>query len=75
LRNVAPLALANVRFGSLADIGAVLIHVRFTPKSGHWALFDHLVSERDQLWWHVKPNRFGCLEIDDQLELRRLYNW
>src|SRR6516165_9897422 len=27
--------VANVRFGSKADIGALLIDVRFTPKSGH----------------------------------------
>jgi hypothetical protein len=27
--------LANVRFGSLADIGDRKIDVRFTPKSGH----------------------------------------
>jgi hypothetical protein len=27
---------ANVRFGSKADIGALPINVRFTPKSGHW---------------------------------------
>ena len=26
----------DVRFGSKADISAMLIHVRFTPKSGHW---------------------------------------
>jgi len=26
---------ANVRFGSKADIGALPINVRFTPKSGH----------------------------------------
>jgi hypothetical protein len=26
----------NVRFGSKADIGARLAHVRFTPESGHW---------------------------------------
>jgi len=28
-------ARANVRFGSLADIGAATSHVRFTPESGH----------------------------------------
>jgi hypothetical protein len=28
--------LANVRFGSKADIWAVHRHVRFTPKSGHF---------------------------------------
>jgi hypothetical protein len=27
--------IAHVRFGSLADIHAVLIYVRFTPKSGN----------------------------------------
>jgi hypothetical protein len=27
--------LGNVRFGSKADIGLLLIDVRFTPKSGH----------------------------------------
>src|SRR3974377_199979 len=27
---------ANVRFGSKADIEAVLPDVRFTPNSGHW---------------------------------------
>jgi hypothetical protein len=26
---------ANFRFGSKADIGGVLVYVRFTPKSGH----------------------------------------
>jgi hypothetical protein len=26
---------ADVRFGSLADIEALLSHVRFTPESGH----------------------------------------
>jgi hypothetical protein len=28
-------ATADVRFGSKADIGAQLDHVRFTPESGH----------------------------------------
>jgi hypothetical protein len=27
---------AHVRFGSKADIGALPINVRFTPKSRHW---------------------------------------
>ena len=27
---------ADVRFGSLADMGARPQHVRFTPESGHW---------------------------------------
>jgi hypothetical protein len=28
--------LGDVCFGSKADIGALSINVRFTPKSGHW---------------------------------------
>ena len=32
---VAGQPLPHVRFGSLADITSRLIHVRFTPKSGH----------------------------------------
>src|SRR5262249_35256270 len=27
---------ADVRFGSKADIDPLSLHVRFTPKSGHW---------------------------------------
>jgi len=43
-------ARANVRFGSLADIGAATSHVRFTPERGHvqcihpcllWAISGH----------------------------------
>jgi hypothetical protein len=39
-RNIAKIqelimTLANVRFGSLADIAARRTNVRFTPKSGH----------------------------------------
>jgi hypothetical protein len=30
--------IAHVRFGSISDIGVVLIYVRFTPESGHQAL-------------------------------------
>jgi hypothetical protein len=30
---VVKTALSNVRFGSLADIAARLLHVRFTPKA------------------------------------------
>jgi len=29
---------SDVRFGSKADIGARLRHVRFTPESGHWGV-------------------------------------
>jgi hypothetical protein len=35
---VVKTALANVRFGSEADILKGLPDVRFTPKSGHWLI-------------------------------------
>jgi len=38
----------NVRFGSEADISAVLIHVRFTPKSGHRQVHGREAREFDQ---------------------------
>ena len=34
--------MANVRFGSLADIEALPFDVRFTPKSGHCVRADHV---------------------------------
>jgi hypothetical protein len=33
--STAPIPMADVRFGSKADILAVSHHVRFTPKSEH----------------------------------------
>ncbi len=35
-------------------------------------LLDHLVGERDYRWRHVKAERLGGLEIDEQLELSGL---
>src|SRR5262249_51604361 len=50
-------AQADVRFGPIADIAH---------------LFDHLVGDVQQTKWHSEPKRFGGLEVDDQIELRRL---
>jgi hypothetical protein len=36
------------------------------------ALFDHLVGRHLQGLRHGKPKRFGGVEIDNQLEFRRL---
>ncbi len=36
------------------------------------ALFDHVVSSGEQHWGNIDPQSLRRLEIDDQLELRRL---
>jgi hypothetical protein len=36
-QTVSPKGPADVRFGSLADMAAPFMHVRFTPNSGHQA--------------------------------------
>src|SRR5215831_4232017 len=36
--------------------------------------FDHLVGAGEHRRWHLEPERFRRLEIDNQLELRRLLN-
>jgi hypothetical protein len=38
------------------------------------ASFDHLVGERKQVRWYSKAERFGGLEVDDELEFRRLHH-
>jgi hypothetical protein len=38
------------------------------------ALFDHLVGGGEQRLWHREAERFGGLEIDDQLELGRSHD-
>ena len=35
-RSLRQAVRCHVRFGSLADIEALSLDVRFTPKSGHW---------------------------------------
>jgi hypothetical protein len=45
--------MANVRFGSEADIGACLHDVRFTPESGH----------RNRHAYHFRRNSSGSLAI------------
>ena len=39
-RYFARRTIANVRFGSKADICSAKLHVRFTPKSGHVRLHE-----------------------------------
>src|SRR6516164_3217149 len=37
--------------------------------------FDHLVGESEQPVRHRQPERLGGLEVEHQLELRRLHHW
>jgi hypothetical protein len=34
--------------------------------------FDHLVGSREQCRWYVEVERFGGLEVDNQLDFRGL---
>jgi hypothetical protein len=38
-------------------------------------LFDHLVGAAEQRDWESQAKRLGGLEIDNQLDLRGLFNW
>src|SRR5262249_57187824 len=65
-------------FAPRADIVAAFRHVRFVPevavstRSKTVALFDHLVGAGEQRRRHFEAERFGGLEIDNQLEFVRL---
>ena len=39
------------------------------------AYFDHLIGERQQFIRHLEAERLRGLEVDDKLELCRLYQW
>jgi hypothetical protein len=82
-REVPVLKPADVRFGSKADIRRCLLHVRFTPKSGHSLvrapktdipLIRSLVSEGNKRGRHVEAECFGSLEIDREFDPRQLHN-
>jgi hypothetical protein len=38
-------------------------------------LFDHLISQCEEIWRKVEPDRHGRLEVDHQLEFRWLPDW
>ena len=66
-------------FWSIADKRGCNWIVRFVPLATDApqqtaSLFDHLVGEHEQLRWHIEAKHLGGLEIDHELELRRLLN-
>src|SRR5580704_16745378 len=75
------LASCNSRFAPESDR---LLHCR---EMSLWAmsgceqsqqsssLFDHLVGGGDQRWRHGQAEHLGGLEVDHQLEARRLFYW
>jgi len=38
-------------------------------------LFDYLIGADKQSGWHSNPERLGRLEVDEQLNFRRLLHW
>src|SRR6266446_7600552 len=54
--------------------GASLSNERCEPPSPFTSL-DHLVGSHEQLVRHGEAEHPGGLGVDDQLELRRLYDW
>jgi len=69
-------AIAEVRFAPNSDRRADIRdrQLRANPEISQ-PLLDYLVDERKYAGWNVEAERFGGLEVDDQLELGRLHHW
>ena len=68
-----------VRFGPIADKRGCGWIVGFVPIATDApqqtvALFDHLISKREQLCWHVKAKRLRSLEVDHELKFCGLHH-
>jgi hypothetical protein len=50
-------------------------HVCYGPKADIGGLLDDLVGASQQCRWNVDSERFGRLQIYDELELSRQLNW
>jgi hypothetical protein len=59
----------HVAFVPITDMGSTASEVRGVP------LFDHLVGARKQSRRHVKAERLGGLQIEDELELGCPHHW
>jgi|RhiMetdeSRZDD1v2_1073273.scaffolds.fasta_scaffold262853_2 dihydrofolate reductase len=57
-----------------ADMRGAARDVRFGPKADIAASFDHLIGAGEQRRWHSETERFGSLQVDDEIILgRRLH--
>src|SRR5260221_14492123 len=54
----------------LTHTGNHCIAARQTAQS-----FDHLIGSAEQRKWKIETECPGCLEVDEQLDLRRLLDW
>jgi hypothetical protein len=84
LRRSATQQMADVRFGSKADMEGRQTDVRFTPKSRHssgqlscplcamGALFDHLVGGGKHRLRNCQAQGFSGFEVDGELDFRGL---
>src|SRR5262249_55903169 len=79
----------HVRIGSQADIPLIPSNVRFTPesghvrckrectpwaRSGHWPLFNHIVSPCYEHRRKLQPEGAGRANVNLEFELHRLLN-
>ena len=63
-----------------ADIAGQKMDVRFVQKADSWTatkrrLFDHVIGARTQGLRHLEAQLVCRLQIDHQVELRRILHW
>ena len=63
-----------------ADIGRQQLDVRFVPLAdicgaAKFRLFDHIVGADEKVRRDFETEALGGSQIDDEVELRRLYDW
>jgi hypothetical protein len=73
-----PILVHNVKVRFDADVGhnADVSPCPLSANRRHRsALFDHLVGKHKQAMWYGGAESLACLEVYDEIELGRLFNW